>query len=220
MKQAKPIVIFGTGNIAELAHYYFSHDSERNVAAFTVDRAYCKSEILYGLPLVPFEELEERYPPKQYDMFISVGYSQSNQLRRAKYLQAKEKGYELASYISSLAIFSPTTSSIGDNCFILEQNNIQPFVHIGNNVTLWSGNHIGHHSKIDDHCFVASHCVISGECHIGEACFLGVNATIRDHVTIANGCIIGAGALIMHDTKENETYKGIPSASIQTDREI
>ena len=52
----------------------------------------------------------------------------------------------------------------GDNCFILEDNTVQPFVTIGNNVTLWSGNHIGHDSVIEDDCFISSHVVVSGTC--------------------------------------------------------
>ena len=31
---------------------------------------------------------------------------------------------------------------------------------------LWSGNHIGHHTTIDDHCFITSHVVISGNVNV------------------------------------------------------
>jgi acetyltransferase-like isoleucine patch superfamily enzyme len=95
---------------------------------------------------------------------------------------------------------------VGDNCFILEDNTIQPFVKIGNNVTLWSGNHIGHDSIIEDHCFLASHIVVSGNVRIGPYCFIGVNATLRNSITIAPKTLIGAGAVIMEDTIENGVY--------------
>jgi UDP-3-O-[3-hydroxymyristoyl] glucosamine N-acyltransferase len=96
--------------------------------------------------------------------------------------------------------------SVGDNCFILEDNTIQPFVKIGNNVTLWSGNHIGHDATIEDHCFLASQIVVSGRVRIGESCFIGVNATLRNSITIAPRTLIGAGAVIMKDTEEGGVY--------------
>jgi len=119
----------------------------------------------------------------------------------------KKLGYKLASYISSKATFL-TELPIGENCFILEDNTIQPFVNIGNNITLWSGNHIGHHSVIRDHTFIASHVVVSGGVDIGEQCFLGVNATLRDHICIGPRCVIGAGALILSDTQPDGIYVG------------
>jgi sugar O-acyltransferase (sialic acid O-acetyltransferase NeuD family) len=156
--------------------------------------------------VVAFDEVTQIYPPDRYVFFVALGYSKLNQIRKEKYLAVKALGYEMVSYISSRA--SVLTEDIGENCFILEDNTVQPFVRIGNNVTLWSGNHVGHHSRIEDHCFLASHIVVSGRVTIGESCFLGVNATLRDHVTIGEKCIIGAGALILGDAAAEGVYVG------------
>jgi UDP-3-O-[3-hydroxymyristoyl] glucosamine N-acyltransferase len=128
-----------------------------------------------------------------------------NQVRAAKYFRAKEMGYELVSYVSTHCTYL-SDAPAGDNCFILEDNTIQPFVRIGNNVTLWSGNHIGHDSIIDDHCFLASQIVVSGRVHIGSYCFIGVNVTLRNAINIAPHSLLGAGAIIMKDTKEYSVY--------------
>jgi acetyltransferase-like isoleucine patch superfamily enzyme len=111
------------------------------------------------------------------------------------------KGYQLVSYLSSRATVFPDFE-LGQNCFILEDNTIQPFARIGSNVTLWSGNHIGHHSIIEDNVFVASHVVVSGGVHVGEGSFVGVNVTIRDHVSIGRRSVLGAGALVLEDQPE------------------
>lgn len=203
----KPLVIFGSGDIAQLAHYYFSTDSNYEVVAFTVDAAYISATEFCGLPLVPFEELENLYSPATHEVFVALSYSRLNQLRKEKYLAAKALGYRIASYVSSHATVL-NDGRIGDNCFILEDNTIQPFVTIGNNVTLWSGNHIGHHSTIHDHCFIASHVVISGGVDIGESCFIGVNATLRDHIKVGEKCVIGAGALLLADAEPEGVYIG------------
>jgi sugar O-acyltransferase (sialic acid O-acetyltransferase NeuD family) len=194
----REIVIFGAGEIAELADFYFSADSGFTVAGFTVDGAYMKEPEFRGRPVVPFERVSESFPPDRYGLFVAVSYSGINALRAAKVAAARSQGYTLASYVSSRATVFPGLE-VKDNCFILEDNTIQPFAQIGANVTLWSGNHIGHHSTIEDDVFIASHVVVSGGVRIGQGSFIGVNVTLRDHVTIGKKCVIGAGALVLED---------------------
>jgi sugar O-acyltransferase (sialic acid O-acetyltransferase NeuD family) len=203
----KSLVIFGTGDIAQLAHYYFTSDSDYAVVAFTVDAAFLTESKFCGLPVVPFHEVVRQYEPATHDMFVALSYSKLNQIRREKYLAAKDQGYSLASYVSSRATVL-NEGQIGDNCFILEDNTIQPFCAIGNNVTLWSGNHIGHHSTIKDHTFVSSHVVVSGGVTISESCFIGVNATLRDHIKVGERCVIGAAALVLADVEAEGVYIG------------
>ena len=203
----KPLVIFGSGDIAQLAHHYFSTDSNYEVVAFTVDAAYMAEPFYCGLPVIPFDEVAQKYRPQECDFFVALSYSKLNAVRKEKYLEAKQLGYHLANFVSSRATVL-NGGRIGENCFIFEGNTIQPFVTIGNNVTLWSGNHIGHHSRIMDHCFIASHVVISGGVEIGEQCFIGVNATLRDHIKIGEKCVIGAGALLLTDAEAAGVYVG------------
>jgi sugar O-acyltransferase (sialic acid O-acetyltransferase NeuD family) len=199
------LIVFGAGDIARLAHYYFTRDSEHEVVAFTVDDKYREDDTFLDLPLVPFEEVVEHYPTQEYKMFVALSYARMNKLREKKYYQAKQSGYELASYVSSRCSFL-TDHPVGDNCLILEDNTIQPFVKIGNDVTLWSGNHIGHDAVIEDHNFLASHIVVSGYVRIRNNCFIGVNATLRNSITIAPETLVGAGAVIMKDTVEKGVY--------------
>ncbi len=203
----KKLVVFGSGDIAQLAHYYFTNDSEYEIVAFTVDADYIDAEIFCGLPVVAFEELEKIYPPKDYALFIALSYAKMNLIRRQKFDEAIDKGYELVSYISSHATVL-NDGKIGKNCFILEDNTIQPFVTIKDNVTLWSGNHIGHHSTIESHCFLASQIVVSGGVTIGEQCFIGVNATLRDHIKVGDRSILGAGTLLLSNSEPESVYKG------------
>jgi sugar O-acyltransferase (sialic acid O-acetyltransferase NeuD family) len=203
----RPLVIFGTGDIAQLAHYYFTTDSDYEVAAFTVDREFATVSSFCDLPVVPFDRIAEDFPPDGHDMFVALSYANLNMLRRQKYEAAKGIGYRMVSYVSSHATVL-NESRIGDNCFVLEDNTIQPFATIGNNVTIWSGNHIGHHTTIRDHTFIASHVVVSGGVEIGEACFVGVNVTLRDHIKIGERCVLGAGALLLEDAAPEGVYLG------------
>lgn len=213
------VIIFGDKELAEIAHFYLTHDSEYKVRAFTVDREYLKNDQLAGLPVVAFEEVQDIYPPGRFKIIIPLSYKGMNQARANKYYEAKKKGYGFISYVSTKAITWPGLK-IGENCFIYENNVIQPYAKIGNNVVLWSGNHIGHHSTIDDHCFLASHIVVSGGVHVEPYCFIGVNATLRDHITVGAHSLIGAGAVIMKDTAPHSVYAGCDAkkAAITSDR--
>lgn len=207
----KKLIVIGTGPFGEIAHEYFTHDSNYEVIAFSEERAYIKKKTLFNLPIVPLEDIESHYPPgENYSVFTALTYGKLNLVRTRLYLVAKDKGYKIASYISSRAFVWHNTE-IGENCFIFEDNTIQPYVKIGNNNILWSGNHIGHHSTIGNNCFISSHVVISGLCTIGDNCFFGVNSTLANNLTIAEDCIIGAGAVIIKNTEKQGVYTGNPA---------
>lgn len=201
------VVIFGINDLAQLAEFYIRTDSEHEVVAFTATKEYKDKEMFCNLPVVDFEILQETYPCSDYKMFVPMTEQRRNKLRESIFLQCKEKGYELISYISSYA--TVLTEEIGENCFILEDNTIQPFVTIGDNVVLWSGNHIGHHSVIKSHNFFTSHVVLSGHCVVEPYCFIGVNATIRNGVTIAKESFIAMSASITKDTEPATKYVGV-----------
>lgn len=201
------IIIYGLANFAKLAQFYFNEDSPHRVVAFTVDKKYIKDgmEEFSGVPVVAFEDIEEKYSPDKFKIFIAIGYRNLNHVREKKYLEAKGKGYELVSYICSKAVYWGDTE-IGDNCFILENQVIQPTVKIGNDVIIWSGNHFGHDVIIGDHSWLSSQIVVSGGVEIGPHCFVGINASIRDSVKIGKESIIGAGSLILRDVKEKSVF--------------
>lgn len=201
----KKIVIVGLSNNAKLAAFYFNRDTSYNVVAFAINAAYRNINEFYNLPVIDIEALSEVYSPKEYDVFVAVGYSNMNITREYLYNEVKKMGYFLPNYISPRCSYL-SEELIGDNNFILEDNTIQPFVKIGSNNVLWSGNHIGHDVIIGNNNFITSHVVISGFTQIKNNCFLGVNSTLRDNITIENKTLIAAGAIIMNDTKEEEVY--------------
>ena len=198
------LVIFGTGDVARLAHFYFRTDSPHDVAAFVVDAPFKNAETFEGLPLVSSDDAAKRFPPSDHAAFVALGYSRMNRARKEKYEQMRAAGYNLVSYVSSRCTY--LTTPPGDNCFILEDNTVQPFVTIGNDVTLWSGNHIGHDSVIEDHCFITSHVVVSGHVRVGAGSFLGVNATLRNDISIGSESLIVAGAVITKNTPPKSVF--------------
>jgi sugar O-acyltransferase (sialic acid O-acetyltransferase NeuD family) len=207
------VVLFGAGQVASLVHYYLTHDSQHEVVAFTVDGSHLTEPSLFDLPIVPFDDVEALYPPDDFGMMVAIGFTMVNRLRAEKYAQAKNKGYQLISYVSSTATTWPDLN-VGDNCVVMEDTVIQPFARIGNNVTLGPGCCIGHHSVISDHCLLASHVDVSGGATVEPYCFLGANSTIRNGITIASEGVVGAGVAILRNTLEREVYSNPPAVRL------
>lgn len=216
MSARRKLVIFGAGDIAELAHFYFTQDSVFNVDAFTVDAAYIRSDTFCGRPVVPFEQLAQHCPPATHDLFVALSYSRLNSVRKAKYLEAKRLGYTLASYVSPRAVVL-NPRGIGQNCFVQENCLVQPFATLGHNVTLWCGSTVAHHSTIGDHTFIAPSVAISGGVKVGEQCFIGINATLRDHISVGDRCVIAAGALVLSDVPPDTVVGGLESGRRRLD---
>jgi sugar O-acyltransferase (sialic acid O-acetyltransferase NeuD family) len=200
------LVIVGDSLFAQIAYEYFTHDSPYQVVAFAVENEYRKRDGLFGLPVVDFESLPERYDPAGHSVYVALVYTQLNRLRARLAAAAKELGYSLASYVSSQA-FVWRNVEVGEHCFIFENNVVQPFVRIGANVVLWSGNHIGHHSRIRDNCFISSHVVVSGSVDVGENTFLGVNATLVNDISVGADSWIGPDVTLTRDVEPGSAYR-------------
>lgn len=210
MDNKEEIVIVGDGEFAEIAYEYFTYDSSYTVVAFAVEKNYITKDSLFELPVITFEEIEKLYSPKKYKLFTAITFTNLNRVRTRLYKEAKNKGYNFVSYVSSKA-FVWRNAQIGENCFIFENTNIQYNVEIGNNVILWSGDHICHRTKIKDNCFVGSNVVISGYCEVGENSFLGANSTFVNNISIGNNSFVAAGALITKSYGDNLLLKGSPA---------
>lgn len=204
-KMSKKLIIIGLSNNAKLAAHYFGLDTAYSVEGFAIHRKFISENKFCNKPVFPLEDLHNNFPPKKYDVFVAVGYSEMNDIREKLYNEVKSMGYELPNYISPRCTFL-TDLEMGDNNFILEDNTIQPFVKIGSNNVLWAGNHIGHDVEIGNHNFITSHVVISGFTRICNSVFLGVNCTLRDDITISSKTLVAAGSVIMKSTKEKEVY--------------
>src|ERR1700723_2726295 len=205
------VIIFGVADFASLGHFYLNHDTPHEVVAFSVSAEYMPAgKTFEGLPVVEFEEVERKYSPADYGFFAPMSQRKMGHLREGVYKNIKAKGYEMISYVSSKATVWPGTK-IGENCFILEDNTLQPFTEIGNNVVLWSGNHIGHHGMIKDHVTFTSQVVLSGHCVVEPYCFLGENAPIRAGLTMAKGTFVPRAPCITKNPGPGSMYKGNPA---------
>ena len=201
----KKLIIVGTSLYSDIAEYYFSNYTNYEIVGFSESIDVFNKKEKNDKSIYILEELDKFFNPNEVFIFNSIGYKKHNKIRELRYNQLKKKKFRFASYISDKATI--LSNQIGENCFILENNVIQPYVIIGNNTFLWSGNHIGHHSKIGENVFISSHVVVSGNCEIGNNSFLGVNSTISDGIKIGSYCVVGANTLIDKSLENNSVVK-------------
>jgi sugar O-acyltransferase (sialic acid O-acetyltransferase NeuD family) len=188
----KPLIMFGTGKIAEASSYYFDRDSEYQIAAYVCDDAFVSSASFLGRPVVGLSRVLELYPPSAFAVFVAVGYQGINRLRISKYEYFKAQGYGFASYISPSV---QTNVTIGENTIVMDHAMIQPCVTVGSNVMVWGGAMIGHHAVIGDHCWLTGGCMIGGAAHIGTGTFIGMGTVVGQEVRVGERCMLGASTL-------------------------
>jgi sugar O-acyltransferase (sialic acid O-acetyltransferase NeuD family) len=204
------LVIIGDGETAEIAYEYFTSDTNYEVVAFSAEKKFMKNNILFGLPVVPFEEVEKIYSPKDTKAFVAISFTQLNRLRTRLYKLTKEKSYIVCSYVHPKAFIGKNVE-LGENCFVFENVSIQRGVKVGNNVIFWSGCVIGHRSTIKDNCFFSEHLALAGLCDVEENCFFGINCCVSNNLKIAKDTIIGAGSVVLQNTEEAKNYVGNPA---------
>lgn len=191
----KPLIIFGTGKIADVVFECFSESGEYEVIAFTCDDEFIAEQSYHQLPVESFNAIEKKYSPNETYCFVAIGYQELNAARTNIIDRVKNKGFKLASYISS-DVKVPQSTSIGEHCFIMYGTLLQPKTTIGNNTFIWGGAIIGHHSSIGNNCWIVSGAKIAGSVTLGDNNFIAMNATIANELTIGNSCFIGANTLV------------------------
>lgn len=198
----KKLIIYGVGKFADFISYSFMNDSEYTVVAQCVEADYLSKTagIKKEFPLVDFDTLEHNYDPTEYDLFITAG---NDEIRERIYKIAKQKGYFLATYISTHAV-CPSNLEIGDNVFIGEGTFIQPYVTIDSN-TFIIASKLGHHSKIGKNSLF-SVCLLGAEVEVGDNSFIGLNATIKPKIKIGSKNIIGMNCNITSNTEDKSVF--------------
>jgi sugar O-acyltransferase (sialic acid O-acetyltransferase NeuD family) len=203
------VVIFGTQEMAEMANWYLTNDSCYKVKGFCLDGSYIKESSLAGKPVVAWEEVSKHFPSDEYSFFAPLYAKGMNKDRMRISQRIKDHGYRLISYAHNTANLS--NCNLGDNCFIFEYVNIQPFSKIGSNVIIWSQSHIGHHGVVEDNNFLSGHVVIGGKCLIKSFCFIGTNSSLRESLVIEEGSFIGMGSCVVKNTEAWSVYMGVPA---------
>lgn len=208
------IIIFGNNQFATMLCEYIKRYTDNHICCFTVNKKYIKENKILDLPVVAFEEIEDKYPSSNYKFLIALGYKDMNSLREKVFNQIHEKGYDIINFIHPSASINAKNMGIGniflDNVFIGLNSKI------GNGNIFWNGVNISHDANIGNYNYFSPSTTIAGNVNINNNCFLGTNCTIKNGLTISNKTLIGAGCFLKNNTLDNEVY--VPAKSIKLDK--
>jgi acetyltransferase-like isoleucine patch superfamily enzyme len=199
------VIIFGAGQLAEVAKAYLDKYSTDRVVGFCVDESFLEQDTFHGLPVVAWERLENHFPPGAVKLLGPLSYQRLNDFRRDRHGEGRARGYSFASFIH------PSThnmaQTIGENCFILENCILQPFARIGAGVIIWSSTHVGHHAIVEDFCFLSSQIGLASGVRIGAGSLIGGQVGIDNGVTVGPGSYIESRAMIRRDVPPNAVVR-------------
>lgn len=204
---SRKCVIFGTSKIADVLYQTIMSDTKTDiqVVAFCVDKEYKTSDFKFELPVVDFENVQNNYPPSEYDMIIAIGYHDLNRIRKKKFGDSKNKGYELRGYIHS-GVDITNDVKIGRNVVILNNVCVGPGSEIGDDTIAFPGSVISHHVIVGNHNWITSGTVIGGNTTVGDCNFFGIGCCIGHNIKIGNLNFVGTQAVITRNTEDYSVY--------------
>ena len=192
------LVIVGTGQTADvLQHYIFEEYGEGFPVVNTVtDNFLGQSQPSNARTVIPISDCYSEFP--SFGWMIAISY-QNRSTSRGKVLdQVAARSVEICSYWHPNSHVW-TEDVLRPNQLFLENVVVQFGSSVGANTFLWSGSHVGHHTKIGNDSFIASGAVVSGSVTIGDNAFLGVNSFVADGVSAGRFLFVGAGAGLVAD---------------------
>lgn len=212
--EKKDIVIFGANDLGRLLKYYIDNDSDgRRIVAYTMNQKYIEEDVFLGLPVVPFETIQDTYDPDKYEILIAIGNKNMNDIRKKIFFECKEKGYTVASYYhSSCSIHS---TDIGEGNILLENCLVYPFAKIGDGNLLWDHVLISHDCIVGDFNTFSSYADLCGYVTIGNNGYFGKHCIINEHSVIADYTLVGANAYAKKETQPYDVV--VPARSIILD---
>lgn len=211
------IIIFGNHEFAKMIAEYVQKYTNNEICGFVVNKQYIRENQILGLPVIEFENIEEKFDKSKYKILITLGYNNMNLLRKRIFDEVQRKGYEITSFIHPSA--SINSEKIGNGNIFLENVFIGPYTQIGNGNIFWNGVNISHNADIKDYNYFSPSATLAGNVKVANNCFFGTNCTIKNGVNISNKTIIGAGCYLSTDTLDGDVYVPVRSIKLEKDSE-
>ncbi len=202
-------IIIGAGTYGEVYLAYLQ-ESGIDVVGFLDDDPKYSNKKVRGLPVLGdttlLSSLKEDYDVEA--VYCPLG---NNKLRVSFLEKAKTLGYLTPNYIHPSVIISPDVK-IGAGVYILLGTTIMPHTIINNYVMISMGVHLAHHSVLEEGVFLSTGCNFGASITAHRYAYCGISSTIMTGIhELGEDCLIGAGAVVIHDVPEKAIMAGVPA---------
>ena len=164
-----------------------------------------KSEFCMQFPVVGNSRYEGI--STEDEVFIAIG---NPQIREKLMGQYEAAGFNLATLIHPDAVIGMNVK-IGRGTVVMAGAVINPGTEVGNGVIINTCSSVDLDCEVSDYVHVAVGSHLCGTVTVGHGTWIGAGVTVSNNVYICPDCVIGAGAVVVHDILENGTYIGIPA---------
>lgn len=155
----------------------------------------------------PWVRKISEFDPELYVVIVAIGDPAT---RRRIVDGVMPDGTKYATFVHSTAklIGRPY---IGEGCMICAGAVIMPGAFVCGHSIVNINATVSHDAHIGAFSTVCPGANIAGYANIGPEVFVGANATVRDCVTVCHEAVIGAGACVVKDIQQPDTYVGVPA---------
>ena len=203
IRKTKPeLIIVGTGGHALSCVDLVESTGKFRLRGFISDNQSKNDNDIYGYPILGCDsELSALKKFFSYAL-IGVGQTNSHALRFNLFHSLIKLGFSLPNIISPNAYVSPR-SVIGVGVTIMHGATINAGVSIGSNCIINTQVNLDHGVKIGDHCHISTGAILNGNVQVGPKSFIGSNVTIRQDLRIHESSFIRMGSCII-EVKNSE----------------
>lgn len=205
----KDLIIFGTANMTQQFLSEVDRFGAVNPVVLTVDRQYITADRMYDLPVVPYDELVDKYSPEQYDMLMVRGNGKP-QVFQQLYERLHDGPYKLINYISPKS-FTDSDLVMGDNNIVYAGADLGYGGVMGSCNVIRQQVYLGHEFNIGSFNTFRPGCKVGGMLRMGNHNEISLASVVRDGITIGDECVVGMGAVVVKNVDSYCTVMGVPA---------
>lgn len=193
------LVIIGAGGHGKVIADIAEKNGYTNIC-FLDDHA---SGICMNFPIIGTCDDIERENDGDTDFVIGIG----NNIVRKEVAEKHNADWTTLIHPSAQIAADVT---IGKGTVVMAGAVVNVCTSIGNHCIINTGAVIEHDNSIDDYVHLSPRVALGGAVHIGRCTHVGIGASVKNNVDICDSCIVGAGAVVIHNITESGTYAGTP----------
>lgn len=144
------------------------------------------------------------------DFFVAIG---NTRVRMKVTEQLRREGAKIPTLIHPSAIIGADVL-IGEGTVVMAGAVINPGAIIGQGCIINTCSSIDHDCKICDYVHISVGTHLAGTVSIGSETCVGAGAIISNNKSVIDGCVIGAGAVVVKDIEESGIYVGVPAKKL------